>query len=114
MADITCLAFKPHVSGSLRGFADFHYPAARLKLIGCTVHESHGRHWVELPTKPQLDRERRLITDDRGKIKYVSAIAWDSDQVRRAFSRAAVAAVLTYAPWAFDQQQVTFDGGRGA
>ncbi|WP_046867484.1 hypothetical protein [Microvirga massiliensis] len=113
MAEITCLTFKPHVSGSLRGFADLHYRSARLKLIGCTVHESHGSRWVELPGKAQLDRERRLVTDDRGKIQYVLVITWDNDQVRRAFSKAAVAAVLTYAPWAFDRQ-VAFDGRRGA
>jgi hypothetical protein len=96
------LSFKVHRSGSLIGFADFHLPKLRQKLHGCAVHQSGDRRWVQLPAKPQLDRNHNLVRDDRGKVQYLRVIEWDSEAIHRAFSDAAVQAVLAYAPEAFD------------
>jgi hypothetical protein len=101
---ITCLSFKAHRSGSLVGFADFHLLKLRQKLRGCSVHQSGDRRWVQLPAKPQLDRNRDLVRDDRGKLQYLPVIEWDSDAVGQAFSDLAVEALLAYAPEAFDRE----------
>jgi hypothetical protein len=56
--------------------------------------------WAQLPSKAQV-QAGHLVTDDRGKIQYVHIMDFDPE-VRDAFSRAVVAAVLERDPGAFD------------
>ena len=54
-----------------------------------------------MPAKVQLNQDRQLITDERGKLRYSIVIGWDTDTIRNAFSTAAIEAVERYAPDAF-------------
>lgn len=102
-AGISILAFKPMSgSGSLRGFVDVHIPAWRLRLFGCPVHESHGRRWVGLPSRPQIDRDGVAVRDEeKGKVRYFPVIGFDDVEVLHRFSDATVAALEIYNPDAF-------------
>jgi hypothetical protein len=55
---VKCLSFKHLVRGSLQGFADIAMDSG-LVLLGCTLHESNGKRWVNPPSRPQLDAERK-------------------------------------------------------
>jgi hypothetical protein len=43
--------FKLCEKNSLRGFFDVALPSGMV-VCGCTLHETNGRHWVGLPSKP--------------------------------------------------------------
>ena len=64
----------------------------------------HGKCWVSLPGKPQIDRERRVILDERGRLKYALVAAWTREAGDR-FSAAAIEATLIVAPDAFDDEE---------
>jgi len=102
---ITCLAFKRHHAGTLRGFADLHLPGLRLKLFDCPTHEANGTRWVGLPAKPRLDRDKQLVREANGKPSYATVLQWDDDTVRKRFSAAAVEAVEAYDTLAFDGER---------
>jgi hypothetical protein len=48
---VKALRFRHCVKGTLLGFLDLEL-ASGLVLRGCTLHLSHGKHWVGLPAKP--------------------------------------------------------------
>ena len=61
-AGLSVIDFKPvDGPGSQRGFLDIYVPSSRLRVIGCPVHESHGRHWAALPGKPQIDKAGQAV-----------------------------------------------------
>jgi hypothetical protein len=95
-------SFKPHRSHSLFGFVDFVIPELRLRVKEATVHQSHGRRWIGLPAKPQIDREGRVRHDERGRILYAAVIQFTDRAISDAFSDRAVAALLESFPRAFD------------
>jgi hypothetical protein len=45
------LNFKALDRNSLRGFFDVELPSG-LILVGCQLHESHGKYWVGMPARP--------------------------------------------------------------
>ena len=67
-ATLICAAWKPFERNTLRGFADLWLRTARLNIKGCAVHEKNGRRWVQLPARPQLDKDRNLVRDDAAKV----------------------------------------------
>ena len=96
--------FKPLRSNTLFGFATIVLPELHLRILDATVHESHGKRWIGLPAKPQIDREGAVRRDDRGKIAY-SAIQQFTDRTTSdAFSARAIAALLENFPDAFDDE----------
>jgi hypothetical protein len=84
--------WKPLARGTLLGFVNVRIPAMRLTIRDCTVNESHGRRWIGLPGKAQINADRELVKRD-GKVQYTPTCAFDSKEVGDAFS-AAVLAVL--------------------
>jgi hypothetical protein len=72
-----------------------------MTLRGCALHWSGVSRWVQVPGRPMLDRNRQLVFDDRGKVKYIPLLEWDDEDVRLAFSAAAVAAIELFDPGIF-------------
>ena len=95
-------AFKPLRSNSLFGFADLTIPEVRLKIKEATIHQSHGRRWVGLPAKPQLNKDGCAITDDRGKRVYSSILQFADRKTSDAFSARVIEALIAAFPHAFD------------
>ena len=79
--------FRPLEKGSLRGFVTVRIPAIRLTIKDVSVHASHGRWWVSLPAKAQLDNDKRQVEKD-GKPQYVNLLQFDTRIVADAFSAA--------------------------
>ncbi len=95
-APVVCTGWKPFERNTLQGFADLHLAAARLNIRGCAVHEKNGKRWIQLPARPQLDKDRQLVRDDAGKIQYWPVMEFDSREVADRFSEAALRAIDTF------------------
>jgi hypothetical protein len=96
--------FKPHRANSLYGFVDLLIPEIRLRIKEATVHQSHGRRWIGLPAKPQVDREGRARHDERGRTAYTSILQFTDKTTSDAFSDRAISALLAAFPRAFDEE----------
>jgi hypothetical protein len=97
---LECVGWKPLRRNTLAGFAQIRVVDMRLTVQDVALHNKGESRWAALPGKPQL-RDGVLIRDDAGKIQYVPLFEFDTAEVRSAFSRAAVAAVLELYPDAF-------------
>jgi hypothetical protein len=93
--------FKRQRSNTLIGFVDILIPELRLRIREATVHQSHGRCWIGLPGKPQVDRGRAARRDDRGKIAYSPVLQFTDRAVGDAFSARTIEALLESFPDAF-------------
>jgi hypothetical protein len=69
------------------------------------LHERDGKTWAQPPARPWV-KDGAVVLGDNGKIQYSPIIEFDRREVRDAFSRAVVAAVLAYAPNAFAKESV--------
>lgn len=98
--------WTPRRSNTLFGFVTVVIPEMRLRIIDGTVHESHGRRWIGLPAKPQIDRDGAVRRDDRGKIQYAAVIHFLDRDTRDAFSDRVIAALLESWPDAFAAEEV--------
>ncbi len=92
-ATVICTAWKPYEKNTLKGFADLWLRTARLNVHGCAVHEKNGRRWVQLPARPQLDKDRNLVRDENGKIQYAKILDFDDREVADRFNAAALKAI---------------------
>jgi hypothetical protein len=97
--------FRPVRSHSLFGFVDLLIPELRLRIKVASVHQSHGRRWIGLPAKRQIDQEGRVRQDDRGKDAYVNILQFTDRRASDAFSDRAIEALLTAFPRAFDEAE---------
>jgi hypothetical protein len=100
---VICESFHPLIRNSLRGFAEITIAEMRLTIRDVAVHQKGDARWAQLPAKPQV-KDGVLIRDATGKIQYVHIMDFDGREVRDAFSRAVVQAVLERAPDAFDAE----------
>ena len=101
---VNCLSFKPHRSGTLRGFASIHVPKMRLRIHGVALHQKDGRRWAQMPTQVMV-RDGQILRSDEGKPKYSDPLLeFDSPEIGYAVSDAIVQAVSDYAPRAFDRE----------
>ena len=98
---VTCETFHPLVRNTLRGFAEISIAEMRLTICDVAIHEKGVSRWAALPAKPQI-KDGTLVKDVTGKVQYVHILDFDSREVRDAFSRAVVQAVLERAPEAFN------------
>ena len=94
---VICTAWKPFEWNTLKGFADLWLRTARLNVHGCAVHEKNGRRWVQLPARPQLDKDRNLVRDGDGKVQYAKILDFDSREVADRFNAAALKAIEDFA-----------------
>jgi hypothetical protein len=98
---VRCENFRRQRSNTLFGFVDLVVPALRLRIREATVHEAHGKRWVGLPAKPQIDRAGSARRDDRGKIQYTPVLQFLDREVSDAFSSRAIEALIRDFPDAF-------------
>lgn len=96
---ITILEWKPLVRNTLRGFAKLQLGA--LTITDCPVHDTQGRKWCGLPSKPMIDGEGTVKRDDAGKIKYVPLLQWATKGASDRFSDSVVLALQQKHPDAF-------------
>jgi hypothetical protein len=75
-----------------------------LKIHDLSVHQKGASRWVGLPGKAQITREGTVRRDDRGKIAYVPILEFTDTATRTAFSARVIAALLAFAPGAFDEE----------
>jgi hypothetical protein len=100
---LTCAVFRRMVRNSLRGFADILIDDLDLILRECPCHVSHGRRWVGMPARTQV-QDGTVLTDARGKTLYVALLDFSDRWSRDAFADAAVEAVIAHTPTAFDAE----------
>lgn len=84
-----CESWKPVRKGTLQGFADLVLPRAGLRLLGCNLHERDGSSWVNPPA-----RELRDAAGNR--TGWTPVVEFTSQDARRAWSAAAVEAIIEY------------------
>ena len=101
---LNCRAWMPIGKNSLIGKCDLHIAELRLTVRGVLILESHGQRWASLPSVPMLDKAGVALRGDDGRIKYSNVFTFDSKEIRDAFSRAAIEAVLAYCPSAFNER----------
>jgi hypothetical protein len=96
-------AFTPRRSNTLVGFATVVVPELHLRVCDLTVHAKGASRWVGLPGKPILERDGTVRRGDNGKPAYVPVLEFTDSATRTAFSARVVAALLEFAPAAFDE-----------
>jgi len=89
---IRCIKFTPVEKGALRGFADLALDSG-LTVHDCLLMESGGRRWVNLPGKPQLDKEQKPIRGADGKIAYSPVVSIPDRTRRDEFNAQGLAAI---------------------
>jgi hypothetical protein len=89
---VALVEWKPVVKNSLRGFATVRLGKS-LQISECLVLASNGRLWVNLPGKPQFDRDGHPVLDQRGKQKYSALLQWRDKAAADRFSEAVIAAI---------------------
>jgi hypothetical protein len=99
---VTCGSFHPLIRNTLRGFAEITIAEMRLTIRDVAIHQKGDARWAQLPAKPQI-KDGALVKDATGKVQYIHIMDFDSREVRDAFSRAVVQAVLERQSEAFDQ-----------
>ena len=96
------VSFRPMVKGALRGFATVELT------IGLKIHDvailvgRNGGAWANLPTKPQLDQDRRQKIGGDAKPAYSAILEWRDRDTANHFSAAVVALVSAQHPDALD------------
>ena len=99
--NLECIAFKAMSRGTLCGYATIKVREMKLAFHEVGIYQKIGKTWAQLPWQPWV-RNGEIVRSDNGKARYFPLHAFDSDEVKRAFSRAAVEAVLRYEPRALD------------
>jgi hypothetical protein len=94
---VTCADWRPLRRNSLLGFARVRVAELRLTIHDVAVHQKGAALWAQPPARPWL-KDGALVTDDSGKAQYSPILEFGSREVREAFSRAVVLAVMEFAP----------------
>jgi hypothetical protein len=94
---VVCQDWKPLKRNTLLGFARIHVVEMDLVVHDVAVHESHGKRWAQLPSRPWV-KGNEVVTDDNGKIQYSPLLECPRKEVRDAFSQRVIEAVLAAYP----------------
>jgi hypothetical protein len=97
---IKCDGFKSFRKNTIYGFCEITISEIGLRIKDLTIHEKNGSRWAALPAKPML-KDGVIVKDADGKGQYVNILEFSSREVRDAFSRSVVNAVLEHTPGAF-------------
>jgi hypothetical protein len=89
--------WRPVRKGKLLGFALVELP------MGLRIHDVpvlHGKNgvWATLPTKPELDGNRRQRRDVAGEPSYARVLSWSTKRLEDAFAARVVALVQAKHP----------------
>ena len=102
---IRCLTFRPLHRNTLVGFATIKIVELEMEIYDVAIHQKNRSKWTQLPAKAQI-KDGELVKDQRGKIQYWRVLDFTSAQVRDAFSRAVIDAVLRTFPNAFEDGEI--------
>lgn len=94
--------FKPRRSGALRGHCRVQLRSGMILEDVSIFRGDDGRCWIGMPAKPMIDRDGSVIRDERGKVKYLSMINFNTRATRDNLSDQIIAAVAAKFPEAFD------------
>ena len=76
---------------SLRGFATVRIGGLVVRDVA--VHNSNGKRWASLPSKPLINADGVAKRLDSGKIQYASIMEWSRRDLQDEFSEAVVEAI---------------------
>jgi DNA-binding cell septation regulator SpoVG len=71
---IRCTKFTALEKGALRGFCELILDGGMV-IHDVMVLESNGKRWVNLPSKPQLDKDKNPRKDEAGKPIYTPIVS---------------------------------------
>ena len=91
------LAWTGIGKGALVGRAKVRLPSG-LEIADIAIFAKDGRSWAQLPAQVVRDADGRPLTDERGKVRYVSSIKWSTWELQEAFSNALVTLVRIQHP----------------
>ncbi len=98
--------FKPYRANTLVGFCTVVVTKMHMRIHDVSIHEKDGKRWVSLPARPMLDKAGVALKDDSGKTKYAPVIEFTDRETRDRFSNAVLAALIEFAPAAFEPEPV--------
>jgi hypothetical protein len=91
---ITATDWKPVEKGTLRGFCSLHLSPSGLILRDCMLHvKPDGSRWVGLPSRPQLDADKRQLIGPNGKGLFLPVVEIKGTAERSRFQASALAAI---------------------
>jgi hypothetical protein len=95
---VTIEAFRPMLKNTLRGFADVILPVTRLVIRDVAVHQIGNRCWINLPSRPMLNKDGSPMLNDRGKPLYFAFLRFTDEAAHLQFERAVIAALRATHP----------------
>jgi hypothetical protein len=89
--------WRPLRKGKLLGFGVIETPLG-LRIHDVPVLQGKNGPWAALPTKPELDGDRRQRRDAEGNPSYARVLSWRIQRLEEAFSARVVALVRASHP----------------
>jgi hypothetical protein len=86
------LEWSPIGKGALLGRAKVRLPIG-LDIADVAIFEKDGRRWAQMPSEVMRDFAGQPLKDDRGKIRYRSALRWSTKTLQDGFSAAVIASI---------------------
>lgn len=103
MDTVTISDWKPLCKGALCSFVTATLPSGMI-LHEVSVLITNGKTWASPPSKPMLDRDGRVMTDDAGKRRYSPIIEFATKEIRDRFLDAIIAALVAAHPGALSDE----------
>lgn len=91
--------WKPINRGALLGFCTVTMPSGMI-LREVSIFQSDTSLWASPPSKPMIDKDGYVVTDNAGKRRYVTIIEFVSKEVRDRWSMAVIDALRAAYPGA--------------
>lgn len=100
---IVCVDWRRLHKNTLCGFARIRIAELDLTIHDVAVHQKGDRLWAQLPARPWI-KDGAEVTDEASKVQYSPLMEFDRREVRDAFSRAVVDAVVRFHPHALERE----------
>jgi hypothetical protein len=84
------LEWRPLRQNTLRGFATIRIDPPGLVIHELPIHRNNERSYALMPGKPQIGTDGHVLTDERGKRKYVPVVEIPDRDVRDRISAGVV------------------------
>jgi hypothetical protein len=98
--------FTPRHSNTLRGFVTVLVPELHLRIYDIGIHTKGESRWCGMPAKPQIQRDGTVRKGENGKTLYTPVLEFTDKETRDAFSHRVIAALLEFAPSAFEAEEM--------
>jgi hypothetical protein len=83
-------SFRKFEKNTLKGFCDVLLMPSGLEIRDLTVHEGHGKRWVNMPSRP--------YQDENGETKYSYILFFPDKQRSEQFQQSVLKALKEYQP----------------